>query len=360
VFAAAHSGGLQVTNSEIGLGSLKPDYWGVVKGARLRLDFSRDADPNIADMAIDFIDEEGATQTDRQLWLGGALRLPEISAPGTPASGYGVLYAKSDGLYWKDDAGDEHDLTAGGGSGDVTGPAGATTGNFASFADATGKVVADSGISDADFAAAAHSHADYLEAANNLGDVASKDASLANLISNATNRSGQLTLSDRLAMFHVTGTGGYATPQSLLNLVNSLTAETAPVYNDKVPIYDTSTGQTDAVTIASLFGAGKAVVVEYTGSGSSGKTVTLTGINRAHAIFIQRYDAASTHPWDICLPMGSTGTVYRRSTSGIGAGDYSLSAPSAGTAQVLTINDTGSHHNASGVTYRLLAIGTPT
>lgn len=37
------------------------------------------------------------------------------------------------------------------GSGDVTGPAGATSGNIPTFADATGKVLADSGSSPADF-----------------------------------------------------------------------------------------------------------------------------------------------------------------------------------------------------------------
>ena len=47
----------------------------------------------------------------------------------------------------------------GGGTGDVTGPAGATAGNFASYADATGKALADSGSKAADFATAAHTHA---------------------------------------------------------------------------------------------------------------------------------------------------------------------------------------------------------
>jgi hypothetical protein len=57
----------------------------------------------------------------------GVLKLPEQSAPSTPASGYGYLYPKADGkVYWKNDAGTEYDLTGGGGSladgdyGDVT------------------------------------------------------------------------------------------------------------------------------------------------------------------------------------------------------------------------------------------------
>lgn len=48
----------------------------------------------------------------------GAVTVPEIAAPSTPASGKVAVYAKSDGkLYIKDDAGTETDLTGGGGGG---------------------------------------------------------------------------------------------------------------------------------------------------------------------------------------------------------------------------------------------------
>jgi hypothetical protein len=57
----------------------------------------------------------------------GAITVPEIAAPSTPAAGKVVVYAKSDGkLYIKDDAGAETDLTGGGGGvsdgdkGDIT------------------------------------------------------------------------------------------------------------------------------------------------------------------------------------------------------------------------------------------------
>lgn len=44
-----------------------------------------------------------------------AVRMKESAAPDTPASGYGKIYAKTDGvLYWKNDAGTETDLTASG------------------------------------------------------------------------------------------------------------------------------------------------------------------------------------------------------------------------------------------------------
>lgn len=45
---------------------------------------------------------------------GGAIYISEITAPGTPASTKGALYEKTDGkVYFKNDAGVEHDLTAG-------------------------------------------------------------------------------------------------------------------------------------------------------------------------------------------------------------------------------------------------------
>lgn len=53
-----------------------------------------------------------------QVDLEGWLQLDERAAPSQPAADHGRLYAKSDGLiYWQDDGGSEHDLTAGGGAG---------------------------------------------------------------------------------------------------------------------------------------------------------------------------------------------------------------------------------------------------
>lgn len=55
-----------------------------------------------------------ATKGSVRIGAGSWLDVPEVSAPGTPTSGFGSLYAKVDGkLYWKDDAGTEYDLTAG-------------------------------------------------------------------------------------------------------------------------------------------------------------------------------------------------------------------------------------------------------
>jgi len=55
----------------------------------------------------------------------GSLLLAEAAAPGTPASGFGSLYAKTDGyLYWKNDAAEEYNVSTsagGGGGGSLTG-----------------------------------------------------------------------------------------------------------------------------------------------------------------------------------------------------------------------------------------------
>ncbi|MEK9769271.1 MAG: hypothetical protein VW683_10160, partial [Betaproteobacteria bacterium] len=49
------------------------------------------------------------------------ITVKEIAAPSTPSTGYGTIYAKTDGkLYFKNDAGTETDLTAGAGAGSGT------------------------------------------------------------------------------------------------------------------------------------------------------------------------------------------------------------------------------------------------
>lgn len=208
VFSAAHSGGLQVADGEIGLGSLKPNVAGVVRGASLRLDFSRTASPNSPDLAIDFIDEEGATQTDRQLWLGGALRLPEISAPGTPASGYGVVYPKTDGkLYFKNDGGTEYDLTAGGGGSSFL----SLSDTPASYSGHGTKLVrVNAGATALEFLA----DSTFAKTANNLSDLASDDTAIQNLLSGASQQSPAL---DSYIGVYKTA-GGYSNPQNILAL----------------------------------------------------------------------------------------------------------------------------------------------
>ena len=50
----------------------------------------------------------------------GGIYVSEISAPSQPNSGKGVIYAKDDKIYFKNDSGNELDLTAGGGTGGWT------------------------------------------------------------------------------------------------------------------------------------------------------------------------------------------------------------------------------------------------
>jgi hypothetical protein len=318
--------------------------------------YARLADADNPDLILRQVDEEGAESNTGQLWLSGAVRVPEISAPGTPAAGYVAIYAKSNGLlYSKDDTGAETLMSGGaGGSGDML-------------------------------------------AANNLSDLVSDDTALVNLITGATNRTpsvsteipaynfsgaatsgGTFTIqqlydlitgltaktapatADELALYdNVDSAAKSLTLGNLLNVINALTAETAPAYNDKLPLYDASAGQTDAVTIANLISSGMCKTVDYTGSGSSGKTVTLTGINRAHHLFIVRNDASANEAtwW---FAGGSTGTIRRMAFSNTTGTECSLNAAADGVAQTLTINTTGAWINASGVSYRILVIGTPT
>jgi hypothetical protein len=72
----------------------------------------------------------GATRNIALFIDAGELMLPEMTAPGTPPTGYGTLYEKTDGLlYFKNDAGTEFDLTAiGGGSGITIGTTTITSG----------------------------------------------------------------------------------------------------------------------------------------------------------------------------------------------------------------------------------------
>jgi hypothetical protein len=75
----------------------------------------------------------------------GAVEMKYLSAPATPAAGYGRLYAKSaDGhVYWKDAGGTEYDLTSGGGGGGMSigGAVTSATAGSVLFA-ATGPVLA--------------------------------------------------------------------------------------------------------------------------------------------------------------------------------------------------------------------------
>lgn len=58
----------------------------------------------------------GARVVSGALTLDSYLNIKDISAPGTPASGYGRVYINSDILYFKDDGGIEYDLTLAGGA----------------------------------------------------------------------------------------------------------------------------------------------------------------------------------------------------------------------------------------------------
>lgn len=88
--------------------------------------------------------------------IDGYLTLAEKSAPSTPSANFLTLYAKDkagvSALYYKDDGGTEHDLSASGGSGDVVGPSSSTDNALARFDSTTGKIIQNSGVTLSDLA----------------------------------------------------------------------------------------------------------------------------------------------------------------------------------------------------------------
>jgi len=128
-----------------------------------------------------------------------------------------------------------------------------------------------------------------------------------------------------------------------------------------LPIANGGTGANVARTALSNLGTLRCVTINWTGTGSSGATVTLTGINRLHYILVFR-DTNNTAGMVVAMPQGLTGTTRWRFTDGSSGGNTSISlnAPSVGVAQILTINNTTGSWNASGATYRAILIGTST
>ena len=166
----------------------------------------------------------------------------------------------------------------------------------------------------------------FLQAANNLSDVSSPSAARSNL-----------------------GLGYLSTLS---------TVDNANWSGTDLAIANGGTGAGTARDALANLGTLKTTMVAYTGSGSSGKAVTLSGINRAFYIRIRRTDSAS-QSHNTIMTNGGTGTFDRvADATGNRAAEVSLNAPGAGTSQTLTLNTSNADVNASGVTYYALVIGT--
>jgi hypothetical protein len=98
-------------------------------------------------------------------------------------------------------------------------------------------------------------------------------------------------------------------------------------------------------------------VVSYTGTGISGHTATLTGINRAHALALMGRSTGLGIA--LALPGGATGALtFKHAATGGNEASFSLDAPAAGVAQVLTISNALAAFNDGGEVYDILVIGT--
>ncbi len=97
---------------------------------------------------------DGANGADGSVWFNGTDD-PSVTPPAGAVDG--DLYLRSDGEVWKRTGGTWSTTginitgASGAGSGDVNGPAGSTSGNFPTFANASGDLLQDSGQSAADF-----------------------------------------------------------------------------------------------------------------------------------------------------------------------------------------------------------------
>jgi hypothetical protein len=156
--------------------------------------------------------------------------------------------------------------------------------------------------------------------------------------------------------------GGYFTNANLFGNVQHLAQDTSATHNYKLLALDAS-NVAKYVNLDDLDPTGQKLIcrtVSYTGNGTSGRTLTLAGINRAYFIFLQRNETTGSVVPIHSMPVGATGAIVRRwPTSGVDT-KFSLDAPSAGTSQVLTINANGVSENANGGAYTMLVIGTPT
>ncbi|KKL66055.1 hypothetical protein LCGC14_2148790, partial [marine sediment metagenome] len=141
--------------------------------------------------------------------------------------------------------------------------------------------------------------------------------------------------------------------------INDINAQTGPsVTVTGVGAVHTTT-DSNVVTIS---GANYSLtrVFRYTGTGSSGNQVTLPGINRAEYIVGNLHNNDGAVDFWISIPDGDTGDIPLRTTGAGASSEINLSAPSAGSNQILTINSTGSAINTSGKPYRVMVIGVGT
>lgn len=268
----------------------------------------------------------------------GQIDVNEGTAPGTPASGNGVIYEKTDGvLYFKNDAGSESDLTAGAGGGDsvsidgvsVTDPDFVSTGQI-DFTDSSNTVTADINddtILEADLKAVnASADEDILTRETTTGDFewhTPAELSIA-------------VYSDTLAVFAAT------TSLQLLGVISDETGTgalvfgTAPTFTTSITVTGSATLDADGIDLDASNAyeiGGTAVIADSAG------TATLSNIDAIDATTETTFEAAI----DSLVNLTVVGTIATGTWEGTtiavdqgGTGDTSYT-----NGQILVGNTTG-------------------
>lgn len=194
------------------------------------------------------------------------------------------------------------DITIGGsGTGDVTGPASSTASNFALFDGTTGKLLKDTGVKAADFAAASHTHV-----ATAISD------------STATGRS-VLTAADAAAARTAISAAAATHTHDIADVTGLQTALDAKLAATNPAVTGTITEDVYAITDGASVTIDPANGSIQTWTLGANRTPTLTSIAAGQAVTLEITAGAYTLTWTgvTWVKVGGSGTAPTLSTTGV-------------------------------------------